>query len=159
MQPAPALLDWGRRREGTVGGIRHIAFGHSKSCTYGTASRVPTRLPWGGGGCRLGMTPSTTGVAPCPNISPGWPCSGPGGWVLLVGPLAALAENQGGVSRQLGSGAGCRPPLTTSSAAYQTPALLLGLGLCLTLSPDHPPLALGGPSGRWAAFHPLPPQP
>ena len=46
---------------------------------------VPT---YGGGGFCAGMTRSTTVVAPCPNIRPGWPCPWPCVRPRRVGPVS-----------------------------------------------------------------------
>ena len=65
------------------------------SCTH-CAEREGVAGPTGRGwGCRAGMTGSTTEVAPCPNISPGWACPWAREERRWAGPATALAKNWG----------------------------------------------------------------
>ena len=75
LHPAPAHPVRARRREGVVRGVREAAAGLSL-CSLRCAEQEGRRRTsrWRGGGYLAGTHGSTTAVAPCPNIPPGWPC-------------------------------------------------------------------------------------
>ena len=91
------------------------------SCTQ-CAEREGVAVPTGGGGGaghRAGMTGSTAEVAPCPNISPGWPR-----------PWARLRATSGRGEASLwwgGGGGGGREPVAPRSANLAAARAVVGL--------------------------------
>ena len=59
--------------------------GMVQSCAHGAVCGGCFRTAAGvGGGRPLGTTGATAKIAPCPNISQGWPCP-PAWWLAIVG--------------------------------------------------------------------------
>ena len=120
------------------GGYVTLHRGMVQSCTHSAERSVPgaLALPREGGGCRSGMTGSTTEIAPCPNISLGWPCPWALWWAAVGGARDSARRKRrgGGPFRggHPGFGCGLSPTMAVTRLAL---ALVPDLGCSLVPLP------------------------